>query len=235
MIQRLDWDSNFFGFAIGEVDPTSLVPGRLAGEAQAGGYRCLYYRCAIGDARALQKAAEAAFAVVDVRVTLEMVVGTGPSGQRRLRPDVAVGMFTDTDAPALARIARQLSRYSRFAFDARFGPEQAERLYAEWLRVSWAGRADAFLVARLGGDPVGFATCRLFPERARLELVAVDEVHAGRGVGTALLASAQDWLAANGARIVTVVTQGRNPAAITFYGRCGFRLSDIALVHHRWF
>lgn len=236
MITRLDWDSEFFGFEIGEVLPTELLPERLPVEALAGGYRCVYYRCDAGDGEALRKAARAELALVDIRVTLEIAIGDrAAGGVLAPAPGVAIGLFQEADRAALGRIAEQLSVNSRFAFDPGFGPERARQLYAEWLRVSCEGRADAILVARRAGEPVGFVTCRCSSEQARLELVAVDSAHAGRGVGTSLLAEANAWLAARGMRLVRVATQGRNPAAINFYSRCGFRIRDVALVHHRWF
>ena len=236
MITRLGWDSQFFGFEIGEVLPIDLVPERLAVEALAGGYRCVYYRCAAGDGEGLRKAARAELALVDIRVTLEAAVGNRTAGGALApAPGITIGLFEETDGPALGRIAEQLSVQSRFAFDPGFGAERARQLYAEWLRVSCAGRADAILVARRAGEAVGFVACRCFGEQARLELVAVDQVHAGRGVGTALLAEANTWLAARGTRLVRVATQGRNPAAINFYASCGFRVGDVELTFHRWF
>lgn len=236
MIQRLEWDSGFFGFPIGQVEPGTLVADRLLDEASAGGYRCVYYQCGSGEAEALGQAARAGFVLVDIRVTLEVAVGAVRPGSPLDAPSgITVGPFEPDEIPALGRIAEQLSAQSRFAFDPGFGFERARRLYVEWIRVSCEGRADAVLVARRAGEPVGFVTCRCAGERARLELVAVDAAHASRGIGTSLVVAADAWLASSGVRLLRVATQGRNVAAVNFYARRGFGVADVGLTFHRWF
>ena len=112
------------------------------------------------------------------------------------------------DSEALQEIAAELSVYSRFAFDPRFGVGQARRLYDRWLKVSLEGRADLFVVARNAGRAVGFVACRVNKHLASLELVAVRSTAVGAGVGTALLHRAARSLRALGCQTVEVITQG---------------------------
>jgi GNAT superfamily N-acetyltransferase len=47
------------------------------------------------------------------------------------------------------------------------------------------------------------------------------------GVGSALMARAEEWARAQGARALRVETQNINVPACRFYQRCGFRLAEI--------
>ncbi len=68
-------------------------------------------------------------------------------------------------------------------------------------------------VAEIDGDPVGFAGIAA----DKLEMLFVDAVHRGRGVGSVLLSRVVDE---HGVKTVDVNEQ--NPRAVDFYSRRGF-------------
>ena len=73
-------------------------------------------------------------------------------------------------------------------------------------------RLAAFIIAR-----------RLGHDRASIITLDVSEAHRRRGVGTRLLAVAEDWLRAEGVRIVRLETAVDNPPAIAFWQKTGYR------------
>jgi GNAT superfamily N-acetyltransferase len=57
----------------------------------------------------------------------------------------------------------------------------------------------------------------------RVIVMVVDEHHRGRGIGTALLRDAEQWLASAGAPWVVITSANRREQAHAFYERHGYR------------
>lgn len=84
-----------------------------------------------------------------------------------------------------------------------------------------ASRLPAF-VAVADGDLVGLATVRFAD--ADCELVTLDALQEGRGVGSALLARVVEAATARGCRRLWLITSNDNLDAMRFYQRRGLRL-----------
>ena len=231
---RVPWDSAFFGFSIARVDgrPDVAKWARLAREA---GIRCAYCFCSASDVVAVRSAELSGFRFADIRIVLEARLADVVSKQPTTADDeLEVDAARAEDLGDLRQIAAELSAYSRYAFDPGFGTVQARRLYERWVEVSLEGRADLFVVARNTDRLLGFLACRVNAARSAMELVAVRSGATRAGVGTALMHRAAIGLQDLGCQVVEVVTQGRNPRAVRFYERCGFRVRDVSLVYHGW-
>jgi mycothiol synthase len=81
-------------------------------------------------------------------------------------------------------------------------------------------------IAEEGGDTVGFLLARRWEDEAvgYVDVLAVDPDHQGRGVGTALLASAFAAFASAGLRGAQLGVDSDNPRALTVYERAGMRV-----------
>jgi dTDP-4-amino-4,6-dideoxy-D-galactose acyltransferase len=228
----LEWDSRFFGVEIGQVATGRLDPPTVRAVddwCAARRIDCLYFLA--DEPGAATACAEAAgFHVVDVRVELmRPLAAPMPPSDPRVRP------ADERDVPALRAIARTSHRDSRFYRDQRFARDRCDALYETWIEKSCGGWAAAVLVADLDGTVGGYVTCELpVPAAGRIGLFAVAGTERGRGVGTALVASALAWLGARGVETVTVTTQGRNLAAQQLYQTAGFRTERLRLWYHRW-
>jgi len=221
-IERLDWDSAFFGMGVGRLYAEALTP-EVALESRQwcreNRVDCLYF---LGPEAG---EAPAGFRLVDERVTLDWLAHP-VAGLAEAAP--AVRRFTEADLPALEDIARQSHRDSRFYADPLFDRDRCDELYATWIRRSCQGWADAVLVAVCDGLPAGYVTCK----GDAIGLIAVAGPVQGRGLGRQLVTAAQNYFQARGVSRVTVVTQGRNRAARALYERCGFRLATAQHWYH---
>lgn len=81
------------------------------------------------------------------------------------------------------------------------------------------------LPALVAGEHEGVATYRLM--EAEVELISLDAVEPGRGVGTALLAELIERLKPDGVRRLWATTTNDNLTALAFYQKRGFRLQRI--------
>ena len=94
--------------------------------------------------------------------------------------------------------------------------------------VMWAdGRAfDCLALPPLIAEPVaGFAIYEVAGERA--ELVLLEAMRLGRGIGTALVEALVELLQGQGVRELWLTTTNDNLDALRFYQRRGFRLMEV--------
>ncbi len=231
-IERLDWDSDFFGFGVGRVTAPRLTPADAAAcgaRAREIGLRCLYFLAEPGDTESWGAAIGAGFDPIDIRVELDRELAPpGPAS-----PDCALA--AESDLPALIRLAQGAFTQSRFFRDRHFPPGKAEELFSVWVGRG-VSNADGFTaLPRTSGEPGAFVSARVAASASgRIELVAVAPELRGRGVGLRLLAACLDELARRGARRVSVVTQASNVAALRLYERAGFHTRSVGVWFHGW-
>ena len=236
--QILDWDSAFFGCRVARATITRLDEPSLAAllrwcEAEA--IEWLYFLADPGHRETPRLAREAGFDFVDLRLelirALDANIEAAPPLTRTLRP------ATPSDLPALRRLAAEAHRDTRYYFDLHLGEQRAQALYVRWIERSvLEAFTDIVLVADWQGQAVGYITGKMQPGQIGLiGLLAVGAGARGRGVGSALVQASLAWFAQQGAKQVTVVTQGRNVSAQRLYQRQGFVTQSAELWYHKWF
>ncbi len=83
------------------------------------------------------------------------------------------------------------------------------------------------LIALERGSPSGVLTYELAADY--VEIVTLDALRPGRGIGRALLTALCEVARSAGLSMVQVMTTNDNLRALRFYQRAGFRISDIRL------
>jgi len=238
LVERLPWDSEFFGRSIGRartgrLDPSSAA--QLVDEATAAGLECVYFVTGSDDVTTVLAAEEHGFHLVEVRVVLERAAAL-PIAQHADAPDFVVGPARAEDLPQLEPIAAQVARLSRYACDPRVTAAETARLYRVWIGNALRGYADVVLVARerSGGDALGFLCCKMHGELCDLQLAGVAEEQRQRKIGRALFEAGIVWGQEQGAKRLQIVTQGRNVAAQRLFQQLGFLTSEVKLCYHLW-
>lgn len=230
----LSWDSQHFGGRIGRVNATRLTAALLADIdrwANSHSIDCLYF-LAEPDPLTMRLAAGMGFRFVDARTRFEAQLPK-PASAEETR---SIRLATLDDIPDLRRIAGESHRDSRFYADGNFPPAACDEMYRIWIERSCRepGFADAVFVAEREHRPVGYISCRMATEVGDIGLVAVDGECRDLGLGARLVRQALAWFAAQGARRVTVVTQGLNVPAQRLYQKSGFLVSSVRLWYHLW-
>ena len=241
------WDSTFFGLSIAQVAPKPQAATELAetiGAAEKASIDCLYL-LADADAPETIRAAEAnGFAMVDIRLTLEREVppsadlasdGRTAQPSRTSDDGDSIRLARPEDLPLLTALARESHRNTRFYQDPRFDRTRSDDLYAVWIERSVRGElADAVWVVEVDAAPRGYLTLSGGRDVATIGLVAVASGYRGEGHGDRLLHTAMCWTSDRGLPRLSVVTQGRNAAAVRFYEKAGFTASRVQLWYHKW-
>jgi len=240
LVKVLDWDSNFFGFAIGQVlvsrlDEANMVA--LLSQARRLGLRCLYFQADPNDALSVRLAERYGFHLVDVRIVLEHPFTDRPAPVPRypISPLIEIGGPRPADTRVLEDIAVEIGHTSRFCFDQGFPRDACPRLYRAWLARALQHETHVVLVARISDEPVGLIACNQKDNATgAIELAGVREGMRGRGVGTALVQAALDWFQRQGASRAEVTTQARNVPAQRLYQQMGFFTRRMSLYYHKW-
>jgi ribosomal protein S18 acetylase RimI-like enzyme len=81
---------------------------------------------------------------------------------------------------------------------------------------------DTVFVAELAGEPAGYVAVFREQERMLIEQLAVHPAHEEEAIEEQLVAWAEGYAIAEGARALQVVVQGDDDVAVGFYRRHGF-------------
>jgi dTDP-4-amino-4,6-dideoxy-D-galactose acyltransferase len=233
--EPLAWDTQFFGLSIARVRGDTLTADRADAIdrcCRASKTRLLYFLARTDDPTTTAVAEQGGYLEVDRRVTLRRpLAGLHPAADNAITPFVAADLDT------LRQIARGSYLDSRFYQDDRLPRDKCDELFDLWTTQTCQRHPEHVLVAREGGTPVGYVTCKIDPQarEAAIDLIGVAESARGRGVGTRLVDAALGWAALRGATTMTVVTQARNTAAIRLYERRGFVTSLVQRYYHKWY
>jgi dTDP-4-amino-4,6-dideoxy-D-galactose acyltransferase len=227
----LDWDSEFFGRRIANVDASSIARAGIEPVddwCRQHRVDCAYLLVDAGDQSVIAAAESSRFRLVDIRVTL-----AGDIDVRRAAAD-GVRTAAPADVPRLKAIARGNHRDTRFYMDGHFDRARCDELYAVWIEKSCNGWADHVVVADGAEGAIGYVTCHARGREGQIGLVGVDPAHRERGSGHAMIAAALEWFRGRGLAGVSVATQGRNVAGIRLYQSMGLTIRSIELWFHRW-
>lgn len=233
-VQRLDWDSQFFGFGVGRCtapfgDAASLRDALERGDHE--GLRLIYGLSPGDDAESDRVAKECHGLLVDNKLTFEVT----------LKPAWESMGFQDAINDTCSRrqlrlLAWRSAEYSRFRIDPTMPHGAWRKLYSAWVHNSLNGQiADAVIVAPdTNGRLLGMVSVAHRQQCAQIGLLAVHPEARGRGLGKRLVNAAMARSTHAGCTHLQVVTQGANTAACALYRACGFQVAAHLHIHHFW-
>jgi hypothetical protein len=230
LIERLPWDTEFFGIPIARADLSGATPKALAaidGEARAEGIACLYGSLEPTDETGAYVAQTFAHRLVEVSLLFERPADpyTPRPGASKVRP------ATLDDLPALDPQIRTVALWSRYAADPRFGLNAARRMHQAWIERAARGvDGRALFLAYDDAGITGLATFSRSPV-PRLDLVSVTKP--GTGAADALMVALFEW--AGGGPTEGGWCAARNIAVLRWFGRWGFRVCRAKYTFHRWY
>jgi hypothetical protein len=239
----LEWDSEFWGFRIGQVTVPSLTRETAAAVdewAAGNGVSCVYFEAPAEDSESIWAAEAAGFRTVEIRVVLRGKRAAAEPPMPPVHESVSVREATPGDLPRLREIARESFHDSRFYVDPHFPDERAGDFYCTWVERSllegW--RDNTVVVPVVDGRVRGFATIAIDGPIGRIDLIAIDaEARAGTASGR-ISHSLGTWLIEWRHRnrvYIRAVTQARNVRTQRFILRWGLWLEGISCFFHKWY
>lgn len=227
------WDSQALGLSCGrcvigwsdggyaaQLRRLTKLLSAIVEDARQHGVRFLSLRVPEPDLASVHAAESVGFNLIESYVTLSRPAGPVPAADPCIRP------ARPDDRDVLAELAARTFRNHRYLADPHLPADRARHTRRQWVQDAFAGRADAIYVAEVEGRPAGFVILR---SRAGdqgapmgvIDLLAVNDAAAGRGLGRALAGQAIREASGRGMP-VEVGTQGKNAAALGLYATLGF-------------
>ncbi|AWA29259.1 hypothetical protein HYN48_03680 [Flavobacterium magnum] len=221
MIQRLDWDSDFFGFRIGEVfyqEDLDETPD----------YDLLYVKGS-NEFNARITGFEEGFSELKLVFSKDI-----PVRNREARPVFPIDQIV-YDIDEIYNLAYESGKFSRFYLDKHFNSGKFGELYRKWVDNSISKAiADDVLVYVEENEISGFVTYKTAGDSATIGLIAVSPNHQGKGIGGKLLQSVEDRLAEQNIKKLRIPTQQENQPACHFYTKQGYEICERTFIKHYW-
>jgi len=240
LCKYLPWDTDFFGYRIARILPTTLSQEQaeqIDAWCATNEIDCLYFMAKSNHAETVRNVEAKDYYHVDVRHVYEINLSK-PYAEAHISNELTLDKATAEDTDSMLPMIDNAFVHTRFYYDPHFTQEQANHLYQTWLiRSIEEDFANQVLVARKAGIPQGFITCDLNRDSkiGSIGLIGVAEFARGQNLGANLVLSSFAYFAKEGMENIQVVTQGRNIAANRLYQKCGFRTSEVYLWYHKWF
>ena len=239
LMERLPWDSEFFGRGMARLDAvvrpgmrpdlredvavrSKALEAALA-QARSGGIDYVFSQVNCDDLSQVRTLSHAGFELIETRCHYHRPLSGPPAERHATRPATA------DDVPSLARAAREMvNPYDRFHVDPAIPPHDADRMMERWVEASIAnGFADVTIVPDVEA-PEAFCTAKLHREHwtqwglrlAQPVLSAVSPRH--RGWYVRIISELDEYLREQGAEHSFLITQITNNAVIRCWEKLGY-------------
>lgn len=226
MIKKLEWDSVFFGYPVGELiishSTQRQIPALLK---EASAFKLTYL---ITDKKIKPEIDK--LKLVDIKTRL------GKKLNNKNHTVANVQEYPGGEDEQLEKLALLSGIYSRFKMDSNFVNNEFEKLYLKWISDSINKTiADKVIVYKENGNPCkGFVTLKFKDNFCEIGLIAVDEEARGKGIAKSLLSYADNCAGEAGLRRIEVVTQFDNIPAMNLYEKAGYEIISKKYIYHLW-
>lgn len=228
MIEKLNWDSDFFGYPVGAVTIKSL--SNFDEELffrQANNFKLIYVFSS-------DEISNNRLTLVDEKVILTKEIENSDTNPGFKYCE----LYSDKDAnySQLLELALLSGKYSRFKLDPNFINNEFENLYTKWLNngLSKESFSQTLIVKDLQTIK-GFISLKKRDETSsEIGLVAVNPKFQGQGIASQLLSDIEILASIYGSRSIQVATQKSNIPAVNLYLKNGYKLSQSTKIYHLW-
>jgi len=231
IVEKLDWDSSFFGYEVGNIiltedylfDKTDFIRSTSK-------FKLVYlFSKKLIDFDSIS--------LVDDKIVLSRDLSYFEINEKR--NTVVIQTFNSKihSVEEIQKLSLESGIYSRFYLDKNFKDNEYEKLYLSWINQSIGGRlAFAVLVAVNENKTIlGFITINKKKEFiAEIGLIAVSNESRGKGVAKNLLKKSFEVVNELGYKKIQVVTQKNNLPAMNLYKSEGFKIIERTYVYHYW-
>lgn len=228
-VERLAWDSDFFGLRIGRVFVSTEEEGVALASLRKNlkeDYDLLYLFTSHG-----MRFPDDKVKLVDEKVVycLSKVISS------EANPNVELWDGNKGVTDELLYLALISGKYSRFKLDERLPSGSYERLYSRWIERSVnhviATEVFCYMVNNM---PRGLVTLDRKNGVGTIGLVAIHEDFQYQGIGAAMMRHVIRFAQKHDCGKLSVTTQLENVSACKLYEKVGFQVESVTDVWHWW-
>ncbi len=223
MINRLDWDSNFFEIEIGE-----LICQEHFNYGNADVFDLLYIK-SNKDFELEINNFENVFS--ETKVVFSKNLNFLETSNKNIFSFDKINYNIEE----IYELAFESGKFSRFFLDNNFRKEKFKELYKKWVDNSISKLfADDLFVYQEDNKTIGFVTYKVKNEIATVGLIAVSPNQQGKGIGSKLLNYLEIFLYESNIHTLLIPTQKSNLAACNFYKKQGYSINEKTIIKHYW-
>lgn len=225
MIEKLTWDSEFFGYTVGRIQLSEGI--NLHNIRSMTGFDDFKLVYIFSDQKL---PAEFDKNLVASRVHFYKKLAVKNSGVEVTPFIVNVDSYDE-----LMRLGLQSGILSRFRVDRNFKNNEYQRLYKQWINKSLNDPKGRVLVVRSEKGLAGFITFEFLDGSVtRFGLIAVDIRTQSKGLGSLLVKMAENECIDCGMSEVHVSTHFENKPAMAILLKNSFKLISTDFIYHIW-
>lgn len=230
-INKLKWDSEFFGFQVAEImgeekDENLLL--NIKNKLSSENIDLAYYR----SDRILPENSDDNFYFQYVLKRLPLYKEV--KIHNLFHPNISV-YSQDTVDPDLIRLAQLAGRMGRFGRDPNITTQQCDKIFENLIINSVNKKlASEVLVYREEGKIIGFCSIKRMGEEAYIPLIAVLPEFEGKGAAFHLMSAVETFLFDSECKVAIGGTQDFNKHAIKAFVRFGLKIGEPEYVYHIW-
>ncbi|ARN78511.1 hypothetical protein BST97_11225 [Nonlabens spongiae] len=231
MIQKLEWDSDFFGIDVANWQiPENAKLSSADIEFNLKSFDLIY----LISSKPLEMLNKH---LVDVKTTYTQKIDTNDLNKKNTGRQFIVFDKFNHNVDDLLKIVLESGEYSRFKRDDKFAKGKFESMYSQWMQNGIEERENSRIYVLLSDekDIDGFIQIKVKPKKkVIIELIAVAPHARGQGVASRLLQNTIKLTQDKNLSSLEVVTQDQNIAATNLYVKNGFRLQKKEYIYHLW-
>lgn len=222
-IQKLIWDSTFFGYKIGKVEINSILNVKdLINTIKNSPFDMVQVFS--------NQNLESVFKQnpIDLKLTYSKKVATATTNNHCIK-----SVNKDLDG-TLVKLAKEAGIHSRYKTDKNL-QLKFEEMYETWMNKSLKRELAIEVFAYQDKNRInGMVTINKKLKKAEIGLIAVDNKAQSKGIGTQLLKSVENWALKQNLENICVATQEENYNACQFYEKNNYIISDKTYIYHVW-
>lgn len=238
VIDKLNWDTNFFKIPIARLNHSranAAVLNFALEQCKKNKIRCLYFTAETAHSKTNALCKKNDFFNTGDRITFQLSTSriravplpAGFSFRKSRRSDIA----------ALVKINKDLYTKSRYYQDPKFSRGLCNKYYMEWARKLASAEvpnSQVFVLCQ-GSTPTAYIGLTEIEGTQHIILMGVKKGFQKQGLGKILLGNALARLITQGYRRFQVVTQGNNHASQKICRTFGFQVAKKEIDYHKWF
>ena len=236
LVEKLDWDSKFFGLKIATITTQFLrnnIMSYIKNFVKKNSIDLLYYKCNCHDRESILIAEKNNFNFVDIRIEFEKKILKKENIESN---NYSFLLATKKNTSQIKRLASGIYRNSRYYFDENFKTSKVNEFYNNWIEKAIRGEFDDECHCLFDGKTIiGFCTVKYNHDlTASIGLFGISKSYQSKGLAKLLLQHISNLMHDKSVKKLRVVTQGRNYKAQRIYQKTGFLTKKTELWYHKW-